>query len=261
LNGLEINNVSFSYLNGMVLKNINLIINGGEMVGLLGPNGSGKTTLLKLTSGILKPKGGDVLIDKNNITGFSRKNIARRIAVVPQQFNVPSTFMVNEVVMFGRAPFVRPFGIESEIDRRLVSDAMETVGIENLQARRFEELSGGEKQKVVLAMALAQQPEILLLDEPTLHLDINHQVHILDLVTRLNKEKRTIIIAALHDLNLACLYFKRLILLDKGRIVSDGPPADVIKQENIQKVYGTAINVTLNPLTGKPYVVVNPSTT
>jgi iron complex transport system ATP-binding protein len=258
LNGLEINNVSFSYLNRMVLQDISITVNGGEMIGLLGPNGSGKTTLLKLTSGVLKPGSGEVLFEKNNIKGLSRKNIARRMAVVPQQFNVPSTFMVHEVVMLGRTPFLKPFGKESKVDRRLAFDAMETVGIENLQTRRFEELSGGEKQKVVLAMALAQQPEILLLDEPTLHLDINHQVHILDLVTRLNNTKGITVIAALHDLNLASLYFKRLLLLDMGKLISDGTPAEVIKQENIEKVYGMVIDVTLNPLTGIPYVVINP---
>ena len=255
---LQARQVFFSYLNGLVLHNINLSIKAGEMVGLLGPNGSGKTTLIKLASGVLKPKQGEIKLDGSSLRQLSRKSIARSVAVVPQHFNIPFAFTTAEVVMLGRTPFLKAFVEGSEVDRQFVASALELVSISELKERRFDELSGGERQKVVLAMALAQQPKLLLLDEPTLHLDITHQVEILELVRRLNVERGLTIIAAMHDLNLASLYFNRLILLKEGRVSADGTPAQVLTEDRIREVFSASVKVEPHPVTGVPHIVIMP---
>ena len=252
--GISINKVSFSYNNGLVLDSLDLRVNPGERVVLLGPNGSGKSTLLKLVSGILHPKDGGVYLGELPLKRMNRKTIARCISVVPQQISVPFAFTVKEVVMLGRIPYLKPMAEESAIDREIADSSIESVHLKHLINRRFDELSGGERQRVILAMALAQQPELLLLDEPTIHLDINHQVQILELAKRLNIERGITIIAAIHDLNLASIYFNRLILLNKGKIISDGSPEKVITKENIEKVFGIKVNINVNTANGIPQV-------
>jgi len=256
--GLQIRRVNFSYLDGLVLQGINLSIGAGEMVGLLGPNGSGKTTLIKLASGILKPNQGEVRLDGTSLSQLSRKSVARCIAMVPQQFHISFAFTAKEVVTLGRIPFLKAFAEESETDKRLVLDALELVGVNELAQRRFDELSGGERQKVILAMALAQQPKLLLLDEPTAHLDISHQVEILELVRRFNVEHGLTVIAAMHDLNLASLYFSRLILLKEGRVLADGTPAQVLTEQTICEVFSASVKVEPHPVTGVPHIIVMP---
>jgi iron complex transport system ATP-binding protein len=255
---LEIRQVDFSYFDGLVLHNVSLNIGAGEMVGLLGPNGSGKTTLIKIASGVLKPGKGEVRIDGSSLNHLKRKAIARSIAVVPQQFHIPFAFTVSEVVMLGRVPFIKAFAGETVADRDAVSNALGVVGIGELEQRRFDELSGGERQKVILAMALAQQPRLLLLDEPTVHLDITHQVEILELVRNFNLEQGITVIAAMHDLNLAALYFDRLVLLKEGRVLADGTPTEVLTEEMISEVYATSVRVEQHPVTGGPHIVVTP---
>jgi iron complex transport system ATP-binding protein len=255
--GLEIKRLDFSYFNGLVLEDINLSVREGEMVGLLGPNGSGKTTLIKLASGILKPKRGEVRLADANLNDLSRRFIASNVAVVPQQFHIPFAFTASEVVMLGRTPFFKALAGESETDRRAVANSLELVGIEELMERRFDELSGGERQKVILAMALAQQPRLLLLDEPTVHLDIAHQVEILELVRELNIERGLTVVAAMHDLNLASLYFDRLILLKNGRLWADGTPRQVLTEAGISEVFAASVRVETHP-TGAPHIVVMP---
>jgi len=179
---LFLREVSFSYFNGFVLHDIDLTIKSGEMVALLGPNGCGKTTLLKLASGVLSPARGEVLLEEVGIRKLKRKQVAQKVAVVPQSFHIPFDFTVAEIVLLGRTPFVRGLTGETREDRDVAENALKLVGIDGLRGRHFNDLSGGERQKVILAMALAQEPEVLLLDEPTAHLDINHQVEILELV-------------------------------------------------------------------------------
>ncbi len=257
--GLELNQVDFSYFDGLVLQDINLSVKAGEMVGLLGPNGSGKTTLIKLASGILKPGRGEIRLDGRRLTSLSRRFIASNVAVVPQQFHIPFAFTTSEVVMLGRTPFFRALADESETDRQVVDNSLELVGISELAERRFDELSGGERQKVILAMALAQQPKLLLLDEPTVHLDIAHQMEILELVRGLNIGQGLTVIAAMHDLNLASLYFDRLILLKEGRVWADGTPKQVLTEAGISEVFAASVRVEVHPLTGVPHIVVMPS--
>ena len=255
---LQLSDISFSYRNGLVLHNIDLVVNNGEMVGLIGPNGSGKTTLIKLISGLLRPGQGDIRVDNCNLERLNRRTIARSLAVVPQQFHTPYAFTVAEIVSLGRIPFLRGFAGMRPSDQQAITQAARLAGVENLAERRFDELSGGEQQKVILAMALAQNPRLLLLDEPTVHLDINHQIEILDLVRELNREEGITVIAALHDLNLAALYCRRLVMLHDGRIAADGTPAEVLTAERIHTVFAARVRVTSPDGTGIPHIMVMP---
>jgi iron complex transport system ATP-binding protein len=259
--GLSMRKVSFAYFNGFALQAINLMIAPGEIVGLLGPNGCGKTTLLKLASGVLSPVEGEVLLDEVKLKKLSRRQVAQRIAVVPQSYHLPFAFKVTEVVLLGRTPFVSGLSGETKKDRDVTADALQLVGIDGLGKRHFNDLSGGEQQKVVLAMALAQEPEVLLLDEPTAHLDINHQVEILELVRSLNREQGVTVIAAMHDLNLASLFFDRLILLKEGTIFADGSPREVLTERNIKDVFSASVRVSPHPVTFAPHIVVLPKET
>jgi len=259
LSSLYVEQLSFSYGgNGFAVQNINLKIEKGEMVGLLGPNGSGKTTLLKLASGALKPSQGKILLDDIDLASISKNKIARKVAMVPQYFYMPFSFTVSEVVGLGRTPFIKMLSGEKEHDRDVVKHSVEVAGINDLEKRIFNELSGGERQRAILALAMAQEPKLLLLDEPTAHLDINHQIELLELVKRLNSEQRITIAAVMHDLNLASLYFNRLVILKDGAIYADGSPQEVLTSDIIQEVYGTQVHVTTHPTTGTPYVIVLP---
>lgn len=252
---VQLEQVSFAYSDGLVLQDIDLSIDEGGMVGLIGPNGSGKTTLLKLISGILRPTQGKIHLDGLSLKQLKRRKVAQRVAMVPQQFHMPFAFRVEEVVMLGRTPFLRMLSDGGGRERDIASQAMEAAGIKHLEQRFFNELSSGECQKVVLAMALAQQPRLMLLDEPTAHLDISHQVEILELVKSLNEDGLTII-SAIHDLNLASLYFQRLVLLREGRIVADGTPTEVLTPDSIQEVFSASVQVEQHPQANVPHIVV-----
>ena len=258
MRSLLIRKVAFSYLDGLVFQDLSLAIEEGEMVGLLGPNGSGKTTLIKLAAGVLRPTGGKVQLDGTNLNKLSRREIAQRVAVVPQQFHMPFAFTVEEMVLLGRIPFIKTLTGETAEDRSAVHHAVQMLGIEHLKGRTFNELSGGERQKVILAMTLAQEPRLLLLDEPTQHLDIAHQVEILELIRGFNKERGLTVVGAMHDLNLAALYFDRLILLKDGSIYASGSPAEVLTAENIERVYSASVHVGKHPLADVPNLVVLP---
>ncbi|MBI2845401.1 MAG: ABC transporter ATP-binding protein [Chloroflexi bacterium] len=250
--------VNFAYYHGLVLREVSLHLGPGERAALIGPNGSGKTTLLRVLSGVLSPQGGRVWLDGRGLSGFSRREIGQRIAVVPQSLEVPFGFTVEEMVLLGRTPYLRPWRGVTGQDRQVAEETMAWVGIAGLSSRLFNELSGGERQQVILAMALAQEPEILLLDEPTVHLDIAHQLAILDLVRRLNQEKGLTVFAAIHDLNLAALYFRRLLLMDRGRLVADGSPQEVLSKERIAEVFGAEVGIQKHPAVDAPQIMLLP---
>jgi iron complex transport system ATP-binding protein len=256
---IKMNRVTFSYSNGAVLRNVDLSVQKGEMVGLIGPNGAGKTTLIRLISGILDARQGDIQLNGTDTRKLKRGAIARELAVVPQQFDVPFAYKVEDVVMLGRTPFIKPWRDFSAKDRDVVVHTMDTVGIGRLAKRCFSELSGGERQKVVLAMALAQETGLLLLDEPTAHLDISHQVEILELLADMNEKGHLTIIAAMHDLNLASAYFRRLVLLKDGAVIADGSPGQVLTSSTIGSAYSVPVHIHPHPLSGVPQVVVLPS--
>lgn len=253
---LEVQQLSFGYGGQPLLYDISLSIGPGEMIGLLGPNGSGKTTLLRLLSGVLRPQQGQVLLERRDIRHWTRSAVARHIAVVPQELHIPYAFTVEHLVSLGRAPFVRAFfGSRSQNDGLIVHDAMEAASVASLAGRVFNELSGGERQRVMIAMAMAQQPQLLLLDEPTSHLDIKYQIETLELVQRLNRERRMTIVAAMHDLNLAARYFPRLVLFQRG-IIADAGPTEVLEPGLLSRVYG--IDVQVGILRGAEHISVLP---
>jgi iron complex transport system ATP-binding protein len=234
--------ISFGYGSTPLFADVSLAIAAGEMVGLLGPNGTGKTTLLRLATGALHPQRGRVLLGERDLRAWSRRAVARRVAVVPQEFSTPFAFTVRELVSLGRTPYLSFLGTESGADRRAVEEALEATGTTSLANRIFNELSGGEKQRVALGMALAQQPELLLLDEPTTHLDLKYQIGMLELIQRLNRERSITIFATMHDLNLAARYFPRLVLFQRG-VVADGPPVEVLQRRLLSRVYEVPVEV------------------
>src|SRR5258708_7228540 len=239
---LDVDGVTFGYERQPLLYDVHVQLRKGEMVGLLGPNGSGKTTLLRLVSGVLQPQQGRILLDGRELQDWGRRGLAQRIAVVPQELHVPFAYTVEQMVELGRTPYVPIWGSRSERDRAMVRQAMQMAEVEGLRERIFHELSGGERQRVTLAMALAQEPKLLLLDEPTSHLDIKYQLEMLELVRRLNRESGLTVISAMHDLNLAARYFSRLLLFQRG-VVADGGPAEVLESHLLQRVYGVSVQV------------------
>lgn len=252
---VEAKGVTFGYEREPLLYDVHVRVREGEMVGLLGPNGSGKTTLLRLVSGVLRPQQGAVVLEGRDLQDWGKRGIARRIAVVPQELHMPFAFTVEQMVGLGRTPYINLFGSRSNQDADIVQDAMRAADITALAERIFNELSGGEQQRVVVAMALAQQPKLLLLDEPTAHLDIKYQIDVLELVQRLNRERGVTVIAAMHDLNLAARYFPRLLLFQRG-IVADAGPAEVLEPHLLKRVYG--IDVQVGILRGAEHLSVLP---
>lgn len=239
---LAFTHIRFGYHERPVVRDVSFSVAVGELVGLLGPNGAGKSTLLKLATGALHPQMGYVTLGGQDVRRLARGEIARRVAVVPQDFSVQFAYTVRQVVEMGRTPHLGAWGVARQRDRDTVDAALATVGCIELAERAFNELSGGERQRVILALALAQEPDVLLLDEPTAHLDIRHQIETLALLRRLNEERGLTALATLHDLNLAARFFPRLILFD-GAIVADGSPASVLDSDLLSRVYRTPVQV------------------
>jgi iron complex transport system ATP-binding protein len=248
---VRIDRVSFAYRDREVLRGVALEIPRGERFGLLGPTGSGKSTLVRLLSRVLRPSTGRITLASRDLDSYAPRELARSIAVVPQETALDFPFSVMEVVLMGRAPHLGGFGFEGDHDVAAAERAMERTGVAELADRFFHELSGGEKQRVVIARALAQEPEVLLLDEPTTFLDIRHVVEIFELLCALSVERRITLIVVLHDLNLAALYLDRLAFLKAGNVVACGNPDEVLNYQTIREVYDTDVYVHRNDLTGK----------
>lgn len=247
--------VSFAYGAVEVLSAISCEVSAGKILGLLGPNGSGKSTLVRLMSGVRVPRVGRVIYDGRDLQTYSRDELARAIAVVPQETAIELPFSVLEVVLMGRSPYLGKFGFESTHDLAVAQRAMAQTGVASLATREVHALSGGERQRVILARALAQEPRVLLLDEPTAFLDIKHQVAVYDLIKQLSREQGLTVVAILHDLNLAALYCDRLVLLKAGRVFCQGTPEQVLTYTNIKAVYETEVYIDLNDLTGKVQIL------
>jgi iron complex transport system ATP-binding protein len=246
----EVRDLSAGYGAVVALRDVSFRLDRGDMIAVVGPNGSGKSTLLRVLAGVLRPTTGTVRLDGDDLDRYERREIARRIAVVPQETALEFPFSVTEVVLMGRAPHLGRFGFPGPRDLAIAQDAMRRTGVDALARRSLTELSGGERQRVVIARALAQEPDVLLLDEPTAHLDIRHQVEINELMVELNHDRGLAILAVLHDLNLAAMYYRSVAVLADGRVHSIGPPADVLTHATVRAVYRTEAYVARNAVTG-----------
>lgn len=240
---LQLKNVSFAYGMDPVLKNLSLDVQRAEFIGILGPNGSGKSTLLKLLGGILQSDSGNVLFKDKELHDYKRKILAQSIAWIPQEHPMVFPFQVAEIVLMGRHPYLSPLTFEGQKDYEIAERAMETTETTHLSSRPFNEISGGEKQRVMLASAITQEPEAMLLDEPTTALDIKYQLEILKILQRLNRDNGMTLVLAMHDLQLASKYCNRLILINKGQIVKDGTPDQVLQKEILESVYDVRIKI------------------
>jgi iron complex transport system ATP-binding protein len=218
-------------------------IQPGEFVGVIGPNGSGKSTLLKLLGGVLTTGPGKFFFREKDYKDYHRKQMARSITWIPQDHSMAFPFKVSEIVLMGRHPYLSAFTFEGDEDIEIARNAMERTQVLQFAQRGFNEISGGEKQRVVIAGAITQEPEVMILDEPTSALDIKYQIQILNILQQLNKDEQVTVVLAMHDLHLASKFCDRLVLLDQGKIFQDGRPEDVLKKENIEEVYGVKVHL------------------
>ncbi len=252
---LTVDGVECRYGSVKILENVSLTVKEGDFVGILGPNGSGKTTLLKSISHTLKPYKGAILLDKNDIYAMKSIDLAKHMAVVPQESNIGFSFTALDIVLMGRNPHMKRFQMESEKDMEIVRNAMNQTNTWYLADRPINELSGGEKQRVVIARALAQEPKVLLLDEPLTHLDMINQLEIMDLVRELCIKDQMIVLAVIHDLNLAGRYCTSAILLKNSRVFAAGTLDQVLTSENLKSVFNVDAIVKKSPVTNTPYIL------
>lgn len=246
-------NVSFSYRAQRVLKNVSLEFSEGDFAGIIGPNGAGKSTLLRLVCRILRPERGTILLFGDDIARLSGKHIAQHIAFVPQETHFSLNFTVEDVVWMGRYPYLNPFQRERAKDRDAVDRALRAAQVHTFRQRQVNTLSSGERQRVIIARALAQAPRILILDEPTSHLDLLHQHVIMDLLDSLNRSGMSIVVVN-HDINLASLYCRRLILIHEGEVFAQGPPASIINEQTLKQIYQTDVAIIRHPQKNVPQV-------
>jgi len=242
-----------------VLRGVNLAVAAGEVVALVGPNGCGKTTLVRAITGVIRPQRGEARLAGEDASALSTRERARRVAVVPQAAPLPPGFSALEQVLLGRTPYLGLFASEGPGDLAASRHAMLATDCWSLAERPVDELSGGERQLVLLARALAQEPRILLLDEPTSHLDPGHQVRTFQLAARLGRELGLAVLAAVHDLTLASLFADRIALMEQGRIGLEGRPEEVLRPDVVERVYGSPVVVVRHPTTGRPVVLPDPT--
>lgn len=247
-------NVTFSYGRHRVLHDINLEVKKGEVVGIIGPNGAGKSTLLKLLAGYLIPDEGSITFLGRDLKDYDKRELARHMATLPQTLDTPFSYNVEEFIIMGRYPHFHKRFLYGDEEKRFVVEIMETMNMSTLLGRQLQTLSEGERQKVYLAQCIAQDPGVLLLDEPVSHLDIKHQMHTLEILENLHNEGLTILMV-LHDLNLTSEFCSRVVLISNGSVYADGEPQTTLTFQNIEDVYDTVVIVKENPLSKKPYVI------
>jgi len=254
---LSLKDVSFAYNGSFRLTDVSLSVAKGDFLGIIGPNGSGKSTLVKLMAGYLTPHGGGVFLEGKSLKALDRKAVARKVAVVTQGIHTEFSYTVEEMVRLGRLPHLGRWSSEAPGDTQAVNRALALTQLEQYRSRFFNSLSGGEAQRVLVAQALAQEPEVLLLDEPTTYMDMAFQQDLFTLMSRLNQAGITLV-AVLHDINLAALYCKELVAIKAGRVFTQGNPDQVITRENIQAIYGCNVDVSRHPTTNRPQITLLP---
>jgi len=255
---IDVKNLSHSFGEHLVLKNISFQVPTKDFFIVIGPNGSGKTTLMKVLSGILKPQAGRLEILDRPIDRYQRKALARTIAFVPQMLSADFPFTVFEMVLMGRSPYLGILGLEEEDDVEIARQAIAFTGMENLAHRKLDQLSGGEQQRVFIARAICQEPDVILLDEPTASLDLAYQVRIMDLMERLKNEKGITVVMVSHDVNLAAMYADHLLLIHDGQVLCQGLPDEVLTYKTLEEAYGCTLLVDESPLGKFPRVTLVP---
>jgi len=245
---LDIENISLNFRDKSVLFDVSFSVEQGEFFVIIGPNGAGKTSLLKVLSGLQNIQQGSLTIKDKNISKYRRRNLSQIMAIVPQQIEVGFPFTVADTVIMGRTPHLGILGMEGDEDHDIAREAMEFTEVAHLADRKLYQLSGGELQRVIIARAICQQPEIILLDEPTTALDPAHQLKIMDLMEKFRREQGITIVMVSHDLNLASMYGDRLLLLKDGRVVKTGEPGSVLDREILEESYGCKMRVDESPL-------------
>lgn len=240
---IEAKGLTFAYAEEPVLRDISLTLQAGEFTGVIGPNGSGKSTLLKLIGGILPSPSKTVFFKNRELSHYKKKELAVSIAWIPQEKQMAFPFKVIDIVFMGRHPYLSPLSFEGENDYQIAEDAMRQTQVLEFAHRSFNEISGGEKQRVMIASAISQKSEVMLLDEPTSALDIKYQIEILSILEQLNKVENKTLILAMHDLHLASKFCKRLVLLKEGCVFCEGPPAEVLQKEILEEVYEVKVKI------------------
>jgi iron complex transport system ATP-binding protein len=252
---LRFERVGFAYRKEPVFRSLDLSFAEGTWTAILGPNGTGKTTLLRLAAGSLQATSGAISLFGRALAAIQPRERARQVAVVPQETHLIFEFTVEEVVAMGRSPHLGLLGIESERDRGIVRTAMERTDVAHLATRPFGALSGGERQRAVIARALAQEPKLLLLDEPTAHVDLKHQLAAYEILRALNAQTGLTLVVASHDVNLAARYCSRIVLLREGSVFADGSADEVLRPDTLRAVYDVLVEVQRDALTGRPLVI------
>ncbi|PRD15890.1 Fe(3+) dicitrate ABC transporter ATP-binding protein FecE [Pantoea coffeiphila] len=252
---LSVDGLSAGYTSAPILQNLSLTLPAGKITALLGPNGCGKSTLLRCCSRLLKPRQGRVMLGDDDLSGLSARQLGQRLALLPQQHSVPEGISVRELVGYGRSPWLNLFGRPGPADRQRVQAAIDEVQIGNLAEKQLSTLSGGQRQRAFLAMTLAQNTPLLLLDEPTTWLDINHQVELLLLLRRQQQQGKTVV-TVLHDLNQASRYCDHLVLMMAGQVVASGTPEQVMTPELLHRVFSINAEIHADPVCGRPMCVV-----
>ncbi len=251
---ISINSLSYSYGNDRVLSEVSYDVEKGSFFNVIGPNGSGKSTLMKVLAGVLRYKKGRVLVSGKNLTNYSGKELARHVAYVPQTASAEFPFTVEELVLLGRSPHQGMLGINSEKDHFIANQAMDFTDIKALSEKKIDRVSGGERQRVFIARAICQQPEIMLLDEPASSLDLAHQIKLMDLLERLKNETHITIIMVSHDINLAAMYSDAMVLIKNGSVVKQGSAAEVIKPSILNDIFQCSFLVDENPAGNCPRI-------
>ncbi|MFC0214604.1 ABC transporter ATP-binding protein [Paenibacillus chartarius] len=249
---LHTQKLDIAYEDSLIVEDLNISIPSGKITALVGANGSGKSTILKTMARIMKPKGGGVFLDGNSIHQQSTKEVAKQLAILPQNPIAPDGLTVSELVSYGRFPHQKGFGSLTKEDNDIVRWSIEVTGMADFYDRPVDQLSGGQRQRAWIAMALAQQTDILFLDEPTTFLDMAHQLEVLKLLQRLNAEEGRTIVMVVHDLNHATRYAHHMVVIKKGKVVSEGKPGDVMTTEVLREVFGIEADVIPDPRTGLP---------
>lgn len=255
MNCIKTKDLNISYGNLDIVKDLNLEIPKGKITTIIGANGCGKSTILKTIARILQPKSGDIFINDKNIKDQSSKELAKTMAVLPQSPQAPSGLTVEELISYGRFPHQKGFGKMKKEDKDIVSWALEATGISEFRDRKIEALSGGQRQRAWIAMALAQQTDILVLDEPTTYLDLAHQLEVLNLLEELNKKQRTTIVMVIHELNNAARFADHMIGVKKGKIACQGSAYEVMTKENLKELFNIDAEIVSDPRTNKPVCI------